>query len=59
MNNILLKNNFLFKMPGGAEWILIFLVILLFFGGRKIPHLMQGIGKGIKEFKSAKEDNEK
>ena len=46
-------------MPGGAEWILIFLVILLFFGGRKIPHLMQGIGKGIKEFKSAKEDNEK
>ncbi|HEY9364357.1 MAG TPA: twin-arginine translocase TatA/TatE family subunit, partial [Chitinophagaceae bacterium] len=35
-------------MPGGSEWILIFLAILLFFGGKKIPDLMRGIGRGMK-----------
>jgi sec-independent protein translocase protein TatA len=54
MESFLLKSTLLLTMPGGAEWIFIFIVILLFFGGRKIPHLMQGIGKGIKDFKSAK-----
>ena len=43
------------SMPGGSEWILIVLVILLIFGGKKIPELMKGIGKGIREFKDAKE----
>ena len=43
-------------MPGGSEWIMILLVILLFFGGRKIPDLMRGIGKGVREFKDAKEN---
>ncbi len=47
---------FLFSMPGGSEWILILLAILLFFGGRKIPELMRGIGKGVREFKDAKEN---
>jgi len=41
-------------MPGGSEWILIFLAILLLFGGKKIPELMRGIGKGIREFNTAK-----
>ncbi|MBX7109472.1 MAG: twin-arginine translocase TatA/TatE family subunit [Chitinophagales bacterium] len=41
-------------MPGGSEWILIFLAVLLLFGGKKIPELMRGIGKGIREFNSAK-----
>lgn len=41
-------------MPGGSEWILIFLAVLLLFGGRKIPELMRGIGKGIREFNNAK-----
>lgn len=45
---------FLFSLPGGAEWILIFLAVLLLFGGRKIPELMRGIGKGIREFNSAR-----
>ena len=40
-------------MPGGNEMILIFLVVLLMFGGKKIPELMRGLGKGIKEFKTA------
>ncbi len=44
----------LFSMPGGSEWILILLAILLFFGGRKIPELMRGIGRGVREFNDAK-----
>ncbi len=45
---------FLFSMPGGSEWILILLVVLLFFGGKKIPDLMKGIGRGVREFNDAK-----
>lgn len=50
---------FLLSMPGGSEWILIVLVVLLFFGGKKIPDLMRGIGKGIREFNDAKENVKK
>ena len=35
----------------GWEWIIIGLVILLLFGGKKIPELMRGLGKGVKSFK--------
>lgn len=45
----------LFSMPGGSEWILIVLIVLLIFGGKKIPELMRGVGKGIREFKDAKD----
>ena len=49
----------LFTM-GSTEWLLIALVILLLFGGKKIPELMRGLGKGMNEFKKAKdESNEK
>lgn len=41
-------------LPGGWEWIVIIFAILLLFGGRKIPELMKGIGKGIREFNAAK-----
>ena len=46
---------------GAWQIILIVLVVLLLFGGKKIPELMKGLGKGIKEFKSAskEESNEK
>lgn len=43
-------------MPGGTEWILILLVVVLLFGGRKIPELMRGLGTGIREFNNAKND---
>ncbi len=47
-----MQTNFiLLSMPGGTEWILIFVAILLLFGGKKIPELMSGLGKGIKNFK--------
>ncbi|NUM32769.1 MAG: twin-arginine translocase TatA/TatE family subunit [Bacteroidetes bacterium] len=51
MNSIIL-----FGMPGGTEWILILLVVVLLFGGRKIPELMRGLGTGIREFNNAKND---
>ncbi len=38
---------------GAPELIIILVVVLLLFGGRKIPELMKGLGKGIKEFKDA------
>ena len=47
-------------MGGIGPWqiVLIVLVVLLLFGGKKIPELMKGLGKGVKEFKEAsgKED---
>ena len=51
----ILKSVFLLSMPGGSEWIFILIVILLFFGGKKIPDLMRGIGKGVREFNDAKD----
>ena len=50
------KTVFLISMPGGAEWIWIILAVLILFGGKKIPELARGLGKGIREFKDAKDD---
>ena len=41
---------------GPWQIVLIVLVVLLMFGGKKIPELMRGLGKGLKEFKEAKND---
>lgn len=38
---------------GPQEIVIILIIVLLLFGGRKIPELMKGLGKGIKEFKDA------
>ncbi|MBN1780686.1 twin-arginine translocase TatA/TatE family subunit [bacterium] len=38
--------------PGTMELIIIVLIVLLLFGGKKIPELMHGLGKGVKEFKN-------
>jgi sec-independent protein translocase protein TatA len=40
-------------LPGGSEWLLIFLAILLLFGAKKIPELARGLGRGIREFRDA------
>jgi sec-independent protein translocase protein TatA len=52
------NSTFLFNFLG-PEMIVIFFAILLLFGGKKIPELMKGIGKGIREFNTAKGTLEK
>ena len=46
-------------MPGGSEWILIVLAVLILFGGKKIPEFMRGIGRGMREFNDAKNNVKK
>ena len=43
--------------PGPVEIIVIVLIVLLLFGGKKIPELMRGLGKGMKEFKNAQRED--
>lgn len=59
MSLAIVKNVFLISMPGGSEWFLIVLAVLVLFGGRKIPEFMRGIGKGIREFNDAKNNVKK
>jgi sec-independent protein translocase protein TatA len=49
----------LLAFPGGSEWIIIVIAILVLFGGRKIPEFMKGLGRGIREFKDAKDNVKK
>ena len=44
-------------LPGGSEWIIILLIVLVLFGGAKIPQMMRGMGQGIREFKKATKDD--
>ena len=54
-----LNGIFLISMPGGSEWVLIILAVLVLFGGRKIPEFMRGLGRGIREFNDAKNNVKK
>lgn len=59
---MLLENSnalLMISMPGGTEWLLIVLAVLILFGGRKIPEFMKGIGRGIREFNDAKSNVKK
>jgi sec-independent protein translocase protein TatA len=47
-------NTILLGILGGQEILLILLLVLLLFGGKKIPELMRGLGKGIREFNKGK-----
>ena len=42
---------YIWFLPQGSEWVIIALVILLLFGGKKIPELMRGLGRGVRSFK--------
>ncbi len=62
---IIMTPNIILGMIGPWQIVLIVLVVLLLFGGKKIPELMRGLGKGVKEFKdginpdeNSKDDNE-
>ncbi len=46
------------QIPGGFELILILAVVLLLFGGKKIPQLAKGLGEGIRNFKKSVKDDE-
>ena len=50
--------NFALGFVGPGQWVIIAVIVLLLFGGRKIPELMKGLGGGIKEFKKATQDDE-
>lgn len=56
---MVLNSVYICGFMGGYEWILIILVVVLLFGGRKIPELMKGLGQGMKEFKNARNEKEK
>jgi len=49
----------IFLFVSGPQIAIIVVVILLLFGGKKIPELMRGLGSGIKEFKDASKEEEK
>jgi sec-independent protein translocase protein TatA len=52
----MLNTVFLFFNIGPAELFVVVLVVIVFFGSKKIPELMRGLGKGIREFKNATSD---
>ncbi len=54
MSHLFSNSTLLLSMPGGSEWLLVLLAVLLFFGGKKIPELMRGVGRGVREFNDAK-----
>ena len=49
-----MSTTLLISMPGGSEWILIIVAVLIMFGGKKIPEFMKGLGKGMRDFNEAK-----
>lgn len=49
----MLNSILIFMGLGGSEMIIILVIVLLLFGGKKIPELMKGLGRGVKEFKDA------
>ena len=54
-----MKNLLLFQNIGVWEVLIIAFIVLLLFGGKKIPELMKGLGKGVKSFKEGMKDVEK
>ena len=48
----------MFQNIGTTEWIIIAVVILLLFGGRRIPEFFKGIGEAVREFKKASKDTD-
>lgn len=48
----------MFQSIGTTEWIIIAAIVVLLFGGKKIPEFFKGIGEAVKEFKKASKDND-
>ncbi len=45
-------------LPGGMEMVVLLLIVVVLFGGAKLPQLMKGVGEGMREFKKATRDDE-
>jgi sec-independent protein translocase protein TatA len=45
-------------MPGGPEWIIILVIVLLLFGAKKLPELARSVGKASREFKKGMKDSD-
>jgi len=54
MTLLTINPQLLIHMPGGDQWIWILLAVIILFGGKKIPELAKGIGKGMRDFNDAK-----
>lgn len=54
LNKISNMNAILFLGLSGNEMIVVLVIVLLLFGGKKIPELMRGLGRGVREFNDAK-----
>lgn len=54
MVQLSINPRFLMHMPAGDQWIWILLAVVILFGGKKIPELAKGLGKGMREFNEAK-----
>ena len=54
MELLAIKSQLLLSMPSGGEWLWVIIAIIVLFGGKKIPELAKGIGKGMREFNDAK-----
>ena len=55
MSVLNLHPQMLFGMPNAGELVITLLIVVIFFGGKKIPELARGLGKGIREFNEAKD----
>ena len=55
---VMLANHIFLGVIGVQQILIVLAVVLLFFGGKKIPELMRGLGGGIREFKDAMKDGE-
>ena len=54
-----MKFNIIANLFSGQEILFILIIVLIFFGGKKVPELMRGLGKGVKEFRDATKDEPK
>lgn len=48
-----------FGLPGGPEWFIILLIVILLFGAKKLPELARGLGRSLEEFRKARTDVER
>ena len=48
----------MFQSIGTTEWVVIAVIVLILFGGKKIPEFFKGIGEAVKEFKKASKDGD-